>query len=100
MARYADCTLDQNATHTLERKQIGTNQGSKVYCRSKAFWKASATVNSPGAIGNNYTGINGFDSRCCAYGASLAALGDLVFFPDAQGQLSLTFPESNTRRPL
>lgn len=101
MASYADCTLDPNATHTLERKQIGTNQGSKVYYRSKAFWKASAAVNAPGKIGNeSYSGINGFDSRCCAYGVSLAALSDLFFFPNAQGQLILTFPESNTRRVL
>lgn len=95
MAKYAD------ETHTLERKQVNTNQGNKVYYRSQAFWHASATVNLPSAIENTtYSGINGFDSRCCAYGVSLAALGDAVLFPNSTNQLVLSFPESNTRRSL
>lgn len=95
MANYAD------ETHTLERKAVSTGQGNKMHYRSQAFWRASAAVNLLGAVNNsNYSGINGFDSRCCAYGVCLATLGDLMLFPNAQGQLATIFPESNNKRPL
>jgi hypothetical protein len=70
MASYAD------EAHTLERVSVPTiSSGSKVYYRSTAFWKASAAVNLPAAVGRtDYSGLNGFDSRCCAYGVALSVL--------------------------
>jgi len=94
MARYAD----DPATQTLERFPVQTNQGAKVYYRSQGFWKVSASVNLPGAVGNtNYQGINGFDSRCCAYGVATAVLTERML-PNAQGQNVLLYPEGYTRR--
>jgi len=90
MAKYAD------EVHTLERKAVLTDKGTKVYYRSQAFWRASASVNLPGAINRtNYLGLNGFDSRCCAYGTSLASLTEILF-PNALNTLQLTFPEGYT----
>jgi predicted chitinase len=89
MARYAD------GSHTLERVAIDTvnGQGSKVYYRSPAFWEASAAVNLPASIGNTYSkSLNGFDSRCCAYGYAMAVLSEMKF-PNANGALELEFPE-------
>jgi hypothetical protein len=40
----------------------------------------------------NYEGLNGFDSRCCAYGVSLAVLTEYKF-PDDKGKLTLNYPE-------
>jgi hypothetical protein len=87
MAAYAD------EEHTLERTLVTTDNGQKIYYRSQAFWRASASVNLPGAINRFYSsGLKGFDSRCCAYGTSLAALTEVVF-PDASTVSKLTFPE-------
>ncbi len=41
--------------------------------------------------------LNGFDSRCCAYGVALAVLTEMRL-PDAQGRLTLRYPEGYTRR--
>jgi hypothetical protein len=93
MARYAD------EEHLLERRRVRTKHGNKVYYRSYAFWHASAAVNLPGRIRNmHYAGINGFDSRCCAYGTALAVLTEMRF-PDAQGNPNCWFPEGYARRP-
>jgi predicted chitinase len=91
MASYAD------QVHVLERLQVNTGSGAKVYYRSPAFWRASAAVNLPGAINSTYHGINGFDSRCSAYGVITAVVGD-VKFPNAQGALTLSYPEGYTPR--
>lgn len=72
MASYAD------APHVLERCSVPTDQGPQVYYRSPAFWRASASVNLPGRLHRtDYQGINGFDSRCSAYGVLLAILTEL-----------------------
>lgn len=94
MAQHAD------ESHVLEYRRVSTDHGFKVYYRSPAFWRASAAVNLPGAIGNAYSSaLNGFDSRCCAYGVALAVLTEMRF-PDAQGTLQLPYPEGYTvRRP-
>ena len=89
MAQYAD------RAHTLERVTVSTvnGQGAKVYYRSPAFWEASTAVNLPGSIGSSYSkSLNGFDSRCCAYGYALAVLTE-VQFPNASNVLDLDFPE-------
>lgn len=87
MASYAD------VDHALSRVSVTTNQGAKVYYRSPSFWRASAAVNLPGAINNQYsTALNGFDARCVAYAYSLAVLSETLF-PDAAGNLTLMFPE-------
>ena len=89
MAQYAD------RAHTLERITVSTvnGQGAKVYYRSPAFWEASAAVNLPGSIGSLYSKtLNGFDSRCCAYGYALAILTEMKF-PNASNVLDLDFPE-------
>jgi murein DD-endopeptidase MepM/ murein hydrolase activator NlpD/predicted chitinase len=87
MATYSD------QVHILERISVATDQGQKVYYRSQAFWRASAAVNLPAAVSRtNYSGLNGFDSRCCAYGAALATLSE-VLFPDANGNLLVEFPQ-------
>ena len=92
MAMHADLP------HVLERLAVGTDSGQKIYNRSPAFWKASAAVNLPGAIERtNYSGINGFDSRCCAYGVALAVLSE-VKFPDSSGFLVNCYPEGFTPR--
>jgi len=93
MARYAD------EINTLERVVVtavtsnGQNLGSKVYYRSQNFWRVSAAVNLPGRINNTqYQGINGFNSRCCAWGVAIAVLTESLF-PNAQGNLVLAYPE-------
>lgn len=87
MASYAD------ADHVLSRVSVTTNQGAKVYYRSPSFWRASAAVNLPGAINNQYSAaLNGFDARCVAYAYSLAVLSE-TWFPDTAGAATLIFPE-------
>ncbi|NHB63165.1 hypothetical protein [Photorhabdus sp. RW14-46] len=74
MAKYAD------QPHALERYQVPTNQGNKVYYRSPSFWEASAAVNLPRSVGKLYhRSLNGFDSRCCAYGYAIAVLSEIKF---------------------
>ncbi|MBD9574332.1 M23 family metallopeptidase [Pseudomonas sp. PDM23] len=92
MAKYAD------SPHILERQTVQSNSGQKVYYRSVSFWKASAAVNLPSAINTTYSNaMNGFDSRCCAYGYSIAILSE-QYFPNAGGQAELPFPEGYTAR--
>ena len=94
MAQYAD------AVHTLARIVVTTinGQGSRLYYRSGAFWEASAAVNLPASIGSPYNpALNGFDSRCCAYGYAIAVLSEEKF-PDTTGALSLEFPEGYVPR--
>ena len=87
MAKYAD------QEHVLEAHDVETNHGSKTYYRSLAFWQASAKVNLPSAVGRtNYSGLNGFDSRCCAYGIAIAILAERLL-PDEKGQTKLMFPK-------
>jgi len=94
MAVYAD------QAHALERRSVATDQGQKVYYRSQAFWRASAAVNLPAAVSRtNYSGLNGFDSRCSAYGVALAILSETIF-PDAGGSPTIRFPENYSRRQL
>jgi hypothetical protein len=88
MASYAD------SDHVLQRVAAVTNQGPKVYYRSPSFWRVSAAVNLPARINMLYNpGLNGFDARCVAYVYSLAVLSELRF-PDADGALSMEFPEN------
>jgi len=69
-----------------------------VYYRSQAFWQVSASVNLPGAANRTtYIGLNGFDSRCCAYGVALAILAEMRF-PDTQRHVTLEYPEGYTPR--
>lgn len=76
-----------NSVNTVNAHLVST--GAHVYYRSRSFWKVSVSVNLPGAINNtNYNGINGFDSRCSAYGVLLAMLAE-VYLPDAQGNQTL-----------
>lgn len=64
---------------------IETNSGQKCYYRSPSFWKASAAVNLPGAIGDLYsTRLNGFEARCVTYAVALSVLGE-TRFPAVQG---------------
>ena len=92
MAKYAD------EPHVLERLVVDTDKGQKVYSRSLSFWKASAAVNLHTAINRPYhSALNGFDSRCCAYGVALAVLSEQRL-PDAQGGLTLWYPEGFTQR--
>jgi hypothetical protein len=87
MGKHAD------KPHVLERHAVSTESGNKVYYRSQAFWKASAAVNLPGKIHRtDYLGLNGFDSRCCAYGVALAVLCEYKF-PDDKAKLTIEFPE-------
>ncbi|NMG74730.1 hypothetical protein [Aromatoleum diolicum] len=94
---------DQALTQTLERRVVaavdphGQNTGSHVYYSSQGFWRVSAAVNLPARINEtNYAGLNGFDSRCSAYGVALAALSEQLL-PDAQGRTTLLYPEGYTR---
>ncbi len=93
VARYAD------EAHTLERISVATvSSGSKLYYRSSAFWKVSAAVNLPGAVRRtDYSGLNGFDSRCCAYGVALAVLTEIKFSNAIQLN-ALDYPEGYTPR--
>lgn len=94
MAKYADME------HVLERVSVNSNSGEKYYYRSPAFWKASAAVNLPGRINSLYSSsLNGFDSRCCAYGVALAILTEDKF-PDTSGNLTVLFPEGYTQRGI
>lgn len=89
MASFAD------ATHALERVAVSTinGAGQKIYYRSQAFWRTSAAVNLPSMVNQtNYSGLNGFDSRCCAYGRALNILTEMRF-PDATGGTTLLRPE-------
>jgi predicted chitinase len=92
MAKYAD------QTHVVERISVATNHGRKVYYRSPAFWRASASVNLPGALNNLYSNaLNGFDSRCSAYGVVLAIVSELRF-PGAGANQFIWYPEGYDRR--
>lgn len=94
MAKYADME------HVLERVSVNSNSGEKYYYRSSAFWKASAAVNLPGRINSLYSSsLNGFDSRCCAYGVALAILTEDKF-PDTSGNLTVLFREGYTQRGI
>jgi hydroxyethylthiazole kinase len=95
MARYAD----EPGTQNLERRSVQTTDaGAKVYYRSQGFWRVSAAVNLPARVNyTNYSGLNGFDSRCCAYGIAIAILTEQLL-PDAQGNNTLFFPEGYTMR--
>lgn len=87
MAKYAD------EAHELQRQAVNAGRGVKIYYRSPAFWRASATVNLPGAISRrNYQGINGFIERCCAYNCALAVLTEIKF-PDVNNAFTLDNPE-------
>jgi hypothetical protein len=88
MASYAD------VPHQLERVSVATNSGNHTYYRSPSFWRASAAVNLPGAIGDLYSRrLNGFEQRCSVYAVVLAIAGDDVRrFNSASGTL-LDFPE-------
>ena len=87
MMKYAD------QPHRLERCTVQANRQAKIYYRSEAFWRASAAVNLPGAINTLYSPhLNGFDSRCCAYGVALAVLSECRF-PNEQSASSLWYPE-------
>ncbi|MBO9650690.1 MAG: hypothetical protein J7605_19470, partial [Variovorax sp.] len=89
---------EADRTHVLERVTIQTNKGNKIYYRSQGFWRASATVNLPTAVKRtNYTGINGFDARCVAYGYALAVLTEMRF-ANSSGQIDLFFPDSHSPR--
>ncbi|MET3496975.1 M23 family metallopeptidase [Variovorax boronicumulans] len=91
-------SAEADAVHVLEHVPIQTDQGIKAYYRSRAFWRASATVNLPGVVNRiNYTGINGFDARCVAYGYALAVLAE-IRFPNAAGSAALDFPDANLPR--
>ncbi|WP_250509375.1 hypothetical protein [Caballeronia sp. GACF4] len=80
MARYAD------EPHVLERVGLTANRRAHSYYRSASFWKASASVNLPGAIDSLYSiRLNGFEARCMAYNVALAVLSE-VKFPIAPGQ--------------
>ncbi|MBB3213698.1 hypothetical protein FHW67_002999 [Herbaspirillum sp. Sphag1AN] len=86
MGKHAD------APHVLEARVVESNLGRKTYYRSPAFWKASAAVNSPLAVSRiDYSGLNGFDSRCCAYGVAVAVLSELLL-PDGNGQPTVMYP--------
>ncbi|MBI5271096.1 MAG: hypothetical protein HY856_15620 [Burkholderiales bacterium] len=90
MAGHAD--LD----HVMERHEVSTTLGVKVYYRSPAFWRASAAVNLPSVIDRLYSSaLNGFDSRCCAYGVAMVVLTD-ARLPNAQGASTVWFPEGYT----
>jgi len=92
MARYAD------QPHTLERKDVMSDHGKKSYYRSEAFWRASASVNLPSVIKKTYSSaLNGFDSRCCAYGVALALLTEMRF-ADQDGNNTLWYPLGFRRR--
>jgi len=76
----------------------GNPTGKHLYYRSNSFWQVSATVNRPAVRTNSdYSGMNGFDSRCSAYGIALAVLSEMRF-PDAQGKINLEYPEGYTPR--
>ncbi len=96
MGKYAD------KDHQLERITVSTvnQQGTKIYYRSHAFWEASAAVNLPSAIKNHYSSrLNGFDSRCCAYGYAWAILNE-GRLPDSRGALKVDFPEGYVKRNI
>ncbi|MHA2899270.1 M23 family peptidase [Enterobacter sp. H2G27] len=87
MAKYAD------EAHEIQRQAVTAGHDIKIYYRSPAFWRASATVNLPGAISRrNYQGINGFIERCCAYTCALAVLTEIKF-PDENNAFTLDKPE-------
>ncbi|MBM7356688.1 M23 family peptidase [Lelliottia amnigena] len=87
MAGFAD------EDHILEKHSIS---GISCY-RSNVFWKASAIVNAPAQVTDReYRGLNGFDSRCCAYGYALDVLSE-TRFSDSNGSSSLEFPYTHRR---
>lgn len=87
-----------DAEHELERCSVNTNYRVKVYYRSPAFWKASASVNLPGRINTLYsTALNGFNDRCCVYGSAVSVLTEQKF-PDNNGNAIVEKPESNQLR--
>ncbi|WP_027798668.1 M23 family metallopeptidase [Paraburkholderia dilworthii] len=91
MAGYAD------EPHVLERVALTASGHAHCYYRSPSFWKASASVNLPGAINNFYsTHLNGFEARCMAYSVALSVLTEMKF-PVAAGQ-AVEIPQDNILR--
>jgi len=100
-----------DAPHVLERQEVAIEAvrrtpageetyptGRHVYYRSQAFWHVCAKINLPAvATRTDYSRMNGFDSRCSAYGVALAVLGE-IRFPDAEGKLTIEYPEGYTPR--
>jgi predicted chitinase len=98
LQEYAD------APHALERILVNTTDlkgnptGNHVYYRSNSFWQVSASVNRPNVrTRSDYSGLNGFDSRCSAYGVALAVLTEMRF-PDAKSKPTNEYPEGYTPR--
>ncbi|SAL80540.1 hypothetical protein AWB71_06144 [Caballeronia peredens] len=84
MASYAD------KPHVLEQVTITAGGRAHSYYRSESFWKASASVNLPGAINSLYSArLNGFEARCMAYNVALSVLTEIKF-PLASGERSDT----------
>lgn len=88
--------LQRQAVATVDNK--GKGMGNKIYYRSPAFWEAAACVNLPSAISRTYSpSLNGFDSRCSAYGVALAVLTETKF-PDAHSNATVEYPEGYSPR--
>ena len=93
-----------DGAHEVERRSVsivdakGQSQGERVYYRSQAFWKVSASINLPAAVHReDYRGINGFDSRGSAYGVALAVLTE-IRLPDVKGNKLIEYPEGYAPR--
>ncbi|KGT86682.1 hypothetical protein NG99_25065 [Erwinia typographi] len=92
MAYYSD------AEHEIERCEVRTKAGIKIYYRSPAFWQASASVNLPGQVNTFYSSsLNGFNDRCCVYGNAVSVLTEHKL-PDKNGNMINEKPESNQLR--
>lgn len=99
MARYGDESINfERLTVSAVAGRAHTPVGTKVYYRSLAFWRASASVNLPGKINDPWSHLlNGFVDRCVPWAQSLAVLSE-ARFPDEANNLVLDFPEGHEPR--
>ena len=97
MIRHSDAAHELKRVNAATVDTHGNATGYKVYYRSPTFWRVSASVNLPSALDrNDYSGINGFESRCCAYGTALATLTEMRF--PGPNDTTLEYPEGYTPR--
>ncbi|WP_175751693.1 M23 family metallopeptidase [Burkholderia ambifaria] len=91
--KYADiCGIN-------ERRTIGTKSGVKVWYYNQSFVNCAASVNYPGATGQNPPNMNGLVDRSTSFVNALVVLSDGARFKGSDGD-DLWWPENFFRREI
>ncbi|WP_440466415.1 hypothetical protein ACKI1H_22690 [Pseudomonas sp. YH-1] len=81
------------------RRQIQTNNGSKIWYFNQSFTDTATAVNYPAATGSASPNMNGLVDRSTAYTNAIMVLSDTPRFEGANGEHTDT-PEDFQRRTL